>query len=145
MLPVAGKSSWSVQFDTLPKLILQLHLANGVVGLGEFYRDCNWTSVEAIAENLLGVDLRSLSLQKLPLPISREYDGFECAIWDAFAKSHGLPLHVLLGGKVRNAVKVASWSSHRTTEEVGAWVAQYRLQGYEIGRASCRERECQSG
>src|SRR3546814_20174262 len=113
MLPAAGKSSWGGQFDTLPKCILQLHLANGVVGLGEFYRDCNWTSVEAIAENLLGVDLRSLSLQKLPLPISREYDGFECAIWDAFAKSHGLPLHVLLGRQVRNAATVTGTASCR--------------------------------
>ena len=54
-----------------------------------------------IAEGLIGVDLRDLALQKLPLPLSREYDGFECAIWDAFARAAGLPLHALLGGKLR--------------------------------------------
>ena len=131
MLPVGGKSSWSVQFDTLPKFIVRMTLANGVVGIGEFYRDCAWTAIVAIAEDLIGSDLNELSLQKLPLPLSREYDGFECAIWDAFAKSAGLPLHALIGGKVRDAVKVASWSSHRTMDEVGAWVAQYHRQGYD--------------
>ena len=131
MLPVGGKASWSVQFDTLPKLILKLHLSNGVVGLGEFYRDCQWERVRAIAEALVGIDLRDLSLQKLPLPISREYDGFECAIWDAYAKSFGLPLHALIGGKVRDAVKITSWSSHRTIDEVGEWVAQYHRQGFD--------------
>jgi muconate cycloisomerase len=131
MLPVGGKASWSVQFDTLPKLILKLHLSNGVVGLGEFYRDCEWGRVRAIAEALVGTDLRDLSLQKLPLPVSREYDGFECAIWDAYAKSFGLPLHALIGGKVRDAVKITSWSSHRTIDEVGEWVARYHRQGFD--------------
>lgn len=131
MLPVGGQASWSVQFDTLPKFIVRLHLAGGVVGIGEFYRDCNWDTIAASANALLGTDLRRLSLQKLPLPLTREYDGFECAIWDAFAKSAGLPLHALIGGKVRDAVKVASWSSHRTNDEVGAWVAQYHRQGYD--------------
>lgn len=131
MLPVGGKTSWSVQFDTLAKWIVRLTLANGVVGLGEFYRDCSWPAVASMAEGLLGVDLRRLALQKLPLPISREYDGFECAIWDAFARSLGLPLHALLGGKVRDAVKVSAWSSHRTNDEVGAWVRQYHAQGYD--------------
>jgi muconate cycloisomerase len=131
MLPVGGKSSWSVQFDTLPKFILRLRLSNGVEGIGEFYRDCAWPVITSIAEGLLGLDLREVPLQKLPLPLSREYDGFECAIWDAFAKSVGLPLHALLGGKLRDRVKVASWSSHRTDNEVGAWVAQYQRQGYD--------------
>lgn len=131
MLPVGGKASWSVQFDTLPKFIVRMTLSNGAVGIGEFYRDCVWSVIKTIAEGLIGVDLNTLSLQKLPLPLSREYDGFECAIWDGFAKSFGLPLHALLGGKLRDAVKVGAWSSHRTNDEVGRWVAQYHLQGYD--------------
>ncbi len=131
MLPVGGKASWSVQFDTLPKWIVRMTLANGIVGLGEFYRDCDWSTMEANAEALIGVDIDSLSLQKLPLPLSRDYDGFECAIWDAYAKSHNMPLYMLIGGKVQNRVKVGAWSSHRTVDEVGAWVKQYYDQGYD--------------
>lgn len=131
MLPVGNKASWSVQFDTLPKWIVKLSLASGVVGFGEFYRDCSWPIIAGMAEGLLGSDLRQMALQKLPLPISREYDGFECAIWDAFAKTCGLPLHALLGGKMRDAVKISAWSSHRTNSEVGDWVQQYHAQGYD--------------
>lgn len=131
MLPVGGQKGWSVQFDELPKLILQLELDNGVVGIGEFYRDHDWRTVGQVSQNLIGVHLSELSLQDLPIPLCREYDGFECAIWDAYAKSLGIPMYDLLGGKVRQAVKVGSWSSHRTVKEVGPVAAKYRAQGYD--------------
>src|SRR5829696_169857 len=97
MLPVGGKASWSVQFDELPKLIVGMVLADGSVGIGEFYRDHEWPRIEAICANLLGRSILDLPLQDLPLPLCREYDGFECAIWDAYAKSLGVPMHRLLG------------------------------------------------
>src|SRR5215212_11821169 len=53
-LPVAGQASWTVQFDALPKCILELHLSNGIVGLGELYRDHDWRVVESIARRLVG-------------------------------------------------------------------------------------------
>ena len=137
MLPVGAQSGWSVQFDQLPKLVLKMTLANGVVGIGEFYRGHDWPIVEDIARALLGVDLFGLCLQDLPLPLNREHDGFECAIWDAFAKSHHLPLYQLLGGKVRERVKVGAWSSHRTVEEVGSWVEPYRRAGYDCIKFKC--------
>ena len=137
MLPVGAQSGWSVQFDQLPKLVLKMTLANGVVGIGEFYRGHDWSVVEDIARALLGVDLFGLCLQDLPLPLNREHDGFECAIWDAFAKSHRLPLYQLLGGKVRERVKVGAWSSHRTVEEVGSWVEPYRRAGYDCIKFKC--------
>ena len=49
----------------------------------KLYRDHNWQVVAAIIEQLLGKDIRKLSLQKLPFTFCREYDGFECAIYDA--------------------------------------------------------------
>lgn len=137
MLPVGAQSGWSVQFDQLPKLVLKMTLANGVVGIGEFYRGHDWSVVEDIAQALLGVDLFDLCLQDLPLPLNREHDGFECAIWDAFAKSHHLPLYQLLGGKVRERVKVGAWSSHRTVAEVGSWVEPYRRAGYDCIKFKC--------
>ena len=131
MLPVAGQSAWSQQFDELPKLIVRMELSNGVIGIGEFYRDHTWTTVREVAMGLLGVDLHSLSLQNLPIPLIREYDGFECAIWDGWAKSFGLPLHKILGGALRERIKVGAWSSHRTLDEVGPWAKQYQEQGFD--------------
>jgi muconate cycloisomerase len=130
MLPVGAKPSWSTQFDQLSKLVLRLELSNGIVALGEFYRGHVWSTVTDIAEALLGTDINELRLSSLPLPLCREYDGFECAIWDAYARSLGLPLHKLLGGKVRDKIEVGAWSSHRTVDEVGAWTRQYQDQGF---------------
>lgn len=137
MLPVGGKAGWSVQFDELPKLILRMTLADGTVGIGEFYRDHEWPRIEAICAGLLGQSILDLPLQDLPLPLCREYDGFECAIWDAYAKSLGVPLHRLLGGAIRDSVHVSAWSSHRTQEEVGPWVRQYYEQGYTVIKFKC--------
>jgi muconate cycloisomerase len=131
MLPVAGTSGWSIQFDALPKLILQLRLADGTVGWGEFYRDHNWITIQGVVDGLLGRSIDDLALQDLPIPLSREYDGFECAIWDASAKSLGVPLHKMLGGAVRDSVKVGSWSSYRVPSEMGALARKYQEQGYD--------------
>lgn len=131
MLPVAGKKGWNAQFDELPKLILHLELENGVIGLGEFYRDHDWRTIEAVAGNLLGVDISQLALQDLPISLCREYDGFECALWDAAARSYGIPLVKLLGGAVQSRIKVGAWSSHRTLDEVGPWIASYQRRGYD--------------
>lgn len=131
MLPSRGKPGWSVQFDTLPKVILRLELENGVIGLGEFYRDHSWSVLETVAHSLIGLDVSEICLQSLPIALCREYDGFECAIWDAAAKCLGVPLHRLLGGAVRDKVCVGAWSSHRHTSEVGVWARGYQDQGFD--------------
>jgi len=130
MLPSNGAPGWSVQFDTLPKVILRLELENGIIGLGEFYRDHSWDTLTTIAGNLVGADVSELCLQALPIALCREYDGFECAIWDANAKLLGVPLHRLLGCAIRDQVHIGAWSSHRHTSEVGEWARSYQDQGF---------------
>ncbi len=133
MLPVTSKGSdrWSVQFDELPKLIVELELENGIVGLGEFYRDHNKEVILQLANNLLGVDITQLSLQELPIGLFREHDGFECAIWDAYAKLKEMPLVNLLGGAVQEKVKVGAWSSYRKLGEMGAVARKFQQQGFD--------------
>ena len=133
MLPVAskGKSSWSIQFDELPKLILKLHLNNGIIGIGEFYRDHNWQVIRSIAQNLLGKSLNDLSLRHLPIGLYREHNGFECAIWDAYAKAKEMRLVDLLGGPFSEKIKVGAWSSHRHAGKIGKVAANYQSQGYD--------------
>lgn len=136
-LPVAGRAAWSVQFDELPKCMLELYLDNGIVGLGELYRDHDWRVVENVARRLVGTRLEDLPRQKLPIAHCREYDGFECAVWDAFAKVHDLPLVDLLGGQVQEAVRVGAWSGHRTQEEVGPLAARFAEMGYDCWKFKC--------
>lgn len=133
MLPVAGKGKggWETQFDELPKLIVRMTLENGVVGFGEFYRDHNWDVIRSVSESLIGVSLDELSLRKLPIGQFREYDGFECAIWDAFAKCRQMRLVDLLGGAVQDKVKVGAWSSYRHQSEIGGVAKKYADMGYD--------------
>lgn len=130
-LPVGAKAGWSVQFDQLPKLLLKMELDSGIIGWGELYRDHDWKMVEGIAKNLLGRDIQSLSLQALPFTFCREYDGFECAIWDAYAKAHGLRVVDLLGGPVQEKVKIGAWSSHREVDEIADLAKGFAVQGYD--------------
>ncbi len=130
-LPVGASAGWSVQFDQLPKLILKLELSNGVVGWGELYRDHNWKVVEDIVKILLGTGIKKLTLQKLPFNFCREYDGFECAIWDAYARMQDMRVVDLLGGAVKDKVKIGAWSSHRRLEEIGPLARKYYDQGYD--------------
>ena len=115
-LPKGAQSGWSIQFDALPKLILKMELSNGMIGWGECYRDHDWRVVKDIIQRLLGMDIRHLTLQKLPFSFCREYDGFECAIYDAYAKAHQMRVVDLLGGPVQDKIKVGAWSSHRHLE-----------------------------
>jgi len=136
-LPVGTKDAWSVQFDELSKIILKMELEDGIIGWGELYRGHNWDTVDGIAESLIGQDINTFTLQSLPFHYSREYDGFECAIWDAYAKAHGLRVVDLLGGPVREKVKVGAWSGHRRLEDVGGLALKYSKQGYDCLKLKC--------
>ena len=136
-LPVSGRASWSVQFDELPKCILEVYLDNGTVGLGELYRDHDWRIIESVSKRLLGASLESLPRQKLPIAHCREYDGFECAVWDAFAKLHGLPLVDLLGGQVLREVRVGAWSGHRRLDEIKPLARRFADAGYDCIKFKC--------
>lgn len=136
-LPVGSISAWSIQFDALPKLIIRLEMDTGLIGWGELYRNHDWRVVEDIVGTLLGKDLRNLVLQKLPFAFCREYDGFECAVWDAYAKAHDMRVVDLLGGAVKERVKVGAWSGHRRVEEIGGLVKDFAERGYDCIKFKC--------
>ncbi len=136
-LPVAGKDGWSVQFDEMAKLILEMELSNGLIALSEFYRGHSWATVEAVARRFLGMQLSDIPLQAVPVARCREHDGFELAIWDAFAKSHEMRLCDLLGGAVREAIKVGAWTGHRKVEEIGPMAADFARRGYDCWKFKC--------
>lgn len=136
-LDAGARPARTQQFDELPKLLLSVHWDNGVVGLGECYRDHDWDRVAAIARALLGVALSDLRLQALPIARCREHDGFECALWDSFAKRHQLRLVDLLGGPVRDAVMVGAWSGHRLPDEVAEIACRHAEQGFTCIKFKC--------
>jgi muconate cycloisomerase len=135
--PWQGAPSWSVQFDELPKVVLELELHDGTVGLGELYRAHDWSAVDTLARSLVGVDVRTLSLQQLPLARVHEYDGFEMAVWDAYARSLGVRVADLLGGPLRDRALTSAWSSHRTVDEIGELARGFQQEGFSTLKLKC--------
>ncbi|MCG7208777.1 glucarate dehydratase family protein [Streptomyces arenae] len=128
-----------------PRLIVEVETADGVVGVGETYGDTKYLELaRPFAERLRGrqagdlnglftvadevaVDTARVSGQvdvgglrgvqtadKLRLSV---VSGFEVACLDALGKTLGLPVHALLGGKVRDSVEYSAylfykWAAH---------------------------------
>lgn len=60
------------------------------------------------------------------------FAGVELALWDAFGKSLGLPVHALLGGKIHEAVSFMGFVQGDTTTEVAEHARQLVQDGFEV-------------
>ncbi|MGW7240862.1 glucarate dehydratase family protein [Streptomyces sp. NPDC054804] len=128
-----------------PRLIVEVETADGVTGVGETYGDTKYLELaRPFAERLRGrpvsdlnglftvadevavdaarvsgqVDVGGLrgvqTAEKLRLSV---VSGFEVACLDALGKALGMPVHALLGGKVRDSVEYSAylfykWAAH---------------------------------
>ncbi|MER6322445.1 glucarate dehydratase family protein [Streptomyces coelicoflavus] len=128
-----------------PRLIVEVETADGTRGVGETYGDTKYLELaRPLADRLVGrrvsdlnglfaladevavdssrvsgqVDVGGLrgvqTADKLRLSV---LSGFEVACLDALGKALGLPVHTLLGGKVRDAVEYSAylfykWGGH---------------------------------
>ncbi|MFJ4622993.1 glucarate dehydratase family protein [Streptomyces sp. NPDC088812] len=128
-----------------PRLIVEVETADGVTGVGETYGDTKYLELaRPFAERLKGrqvSDLNGLFTVADELAVDRArvlgqvdvgglrgvqtadklrlsvVSGFEVACLDALGKALGLPVHALLGGKVRDAVEYSAylfykWAGH---------------------------------
>lgn len=57
--------------------------------------------------------------------------GIDQALWDIKGKHHGAPIHQLLGGRVRDAIKVYSWIGGDRPEEASAKARELVGQGFQ--------------
>ncbi|GAB2791039.1 glucarate dehydratase family protein [Streptomyces daliensis] len=127
-----------------PRLIIEVVTADGVTGVGETYGDTKYLDLaRALAKRLEGhrvdglnalfaladevhvdaarvensVDVGGLrgvqTADKLRLSV---VSGFEVACLDALGKATGLPVHALLGGKVRDRVDYSAYLFYRWAE-----------------------------
>ncbi|MGW1026963.1 glucarate dehydratase family protein [Streptomyces sp. NPDC002577] len=128
-----------------PRLIVEVVTADGITGVGETYGDTKYLELaRPLADRLVGRQVSDLgglftvadqvavdadrvensldvggqrgvqTADKLRLSIA---SGFEVACLDALGKALGLPVHALLGGKVRDAVEYSAylfykWADH---------------------------------
>ncbi|MEU1664878.1 glucarate dehydratase family protein [Streptomyces sparsogenes] len=130
-----------------PRLIIEVVTAGGVTGLGETYGDTKYLELArplaAKLEGRAANDLNALfaladevavdpaqvenaldvggqrgvqTADKLRLSI---LSGFEVACLDAWGKAVGMPVHALLGGKVRDRVEYSAYLFYRWAEHPG--------------------------
>ncbi|MFC8243474.1 glucarate dehydratase family protein [Streptomyces chartreusis] len=128
-----------------PRLIVEVETADGVTGVGETYGDTKYLEpARPFARKLVGrevTDLNGLFAVADEVAVDRSrvsgqadvgglrgvqtadklrlsvVSGFEVACLDALGKALGLPVHALLGGKVRDAVEYSAylfykWAAH---------------------------------
>ncbi|MBC9716213.1 glucarate dehydratase [Streptomyces sp. TRM66268-LWL] len=129
-----------------PRLIVEVVTADGITGVGETYGDAKYLALarelaaalpgrrvdglnglHALAARIpgsgapeSGVDVGGQrgvqTADKLRLSV---VSGFEVACLDALGKALGLPVHALLGGKVRDAVEYSAYLFYRWAEHPG--------------------------
>src|SRR6476646_2132668 len=106
---------------TSPYVIVKVHTDVGIVGLGEATISGLWSgetqagSVAAITDYiapvLVGTDPRDITAARRAMDFIIKLNPFtkaavEIALWDIAGKAAGLPVYQLLGGKVRDRVRI---------------------------------------
>ena len=127
-----------------PRMIVELETDDGATGVGETYGDSDYLVVaQALAERIVGEPLAGLNrLYTLAMGVgplagaaAAEFDpaglrgartndklvrsvvsAFEVAGLDALGQVTGLPVHALLGGKVRDRVEYSGYLFYRWAE-----------------------------
>ncbi len=126
------------RIETVPiqrrAMILKLHTDEGLVGYGEPMNYEHWRVVAQaaadMADYLIGKDplqieahwqamYRSSYSRSMPALVSA-LSGIEMAMWDIFGKVTGMPVWKLLGGSVRNRVRVYTGIGGDTPEACAA-------------------------
>jgi len=106
---------------TSPYVIVKVYTEDGLVGLGEATISGLWSGEtqrgtvaaieEYIAPQLIGKDPRDITAARRAMDFIIKLNPFtkcavEMALWDIAGKAAGLPVYQLLGGKVRDRVRI---------------------------------------
>ncbi|CCQ44445.1 D-galactonate dehydratase [Pseudarthrobacter siccitolerans] len=65
--------------------------------------------------------------------------GIDQALWDIKGKALGMPVHELLGGKVRDSIRVYSWIGGDRPAETAAAAVSAAEQGFSAVKMNCTE------
>src|SRR4051794_37147940 len=106
---------------TSPYVLVKVHTDQGLIGLGEATISGLWSGEtqagtvaavrDYIAPQLVGKDARDITAARRAMDFVIKGNPFtkaavEMALWDIAGKAAGLPVYQLLGGKVRDKVRI---------------------------------------
>jgi len=128
-------------------LLVRVYTDSGIVGNGEAglwaHHPTVYAAIEELSDYFIGKDPRrmehhyqvvSRDTHFMGAALSAALSALDVAMWDILAKSVNLPVYQLLGGKVRDKVKVFENVSGNTLEER----AESAQAGVEAGYLSLR-------
>jgi muconate cycloisomerase len=125
-----------------PFLLVKVHTDGGIIGLGEASCTPRWSGEDQFtaqhlinhyfAPALIGADPTDVAgTSKLFMPIVANNpftkSAIEMALWDIAGKAAKKPVYDLLGGKVRQSVKI-KWSISGGAPEAAAQIAQWAVE-----------------
>ena len=134
-----------------PVVLIEIETDAGVTGIGECSASPTHAPILAILEDALPrfigqsiYDVNQLiwsyyqygfnakGIGRAPRYFSQAMAGIELAAWDAIGKQAKLPLHQLLGGKVRDKIEYFGFLQGNTPEEIGAHSEQLARNGFKV-------------
>src|SRR5215210_573717 len=134
-------------------LFLKIETSEGITGWGEPVIEGKAstvkTAVDELMENLIGKDpmniedhwnmmYRSGFYRGGPILMSA-ISGIDQALWDIKGKFYNAPIHQLLGGKVRDSIKVYSWIGGDRPAEVGMAAKEIVGKGFTAVKMNATE------
>lgn len=136
-------------FETIPiqgrAMVLKMFTDEGITGYGEPMNYEHWRvvaqAVDDMAAYLVGKDplqiedhwqamYRSSYSRSMPVLVGA-LSGIEMAMWDVFGKKVGMPVWQLLGGKVRDRIRVYTGTGGTTPEECAESAKKAVAQGFK--------------
>jgi galactonate dehydratase len=129
-------------------LLVRVYTDEGIVGNGEAglwaHHPTVYAAIQELSEYYVGKDPRRMEhhyqvvtrdTHFMGAVLSAAVSAIDVALWDILAKSVGLPVYQLLGGKCRDKVKVFQNVGGKTLEEVAASARKAVEQGFQSVRA----------
>ena len=132
--------SWT-EFANQPKWIVEIVLANGLVGIGETYRSASTEKIKEAMDRLAGMDVLKMNWRSLPIEDQRIYEAFETAVLDLAGQVLGAPIHQLLGGAFRTAVDCNGWTGRRTPEDAAQKAYEAMQKGHKVFKFKCSDED----
>lgn len=134
-----------------PVVLIEVETDTGIIGIGESSASPTHAPILAILEDALPrfigqsaydgnrliwdyyqYGFNAKGIGRASRYFSQAMTGIELALWDAIGKQAKLPLHQLLGGKVRDKVEYFGFVQGDTPAELAAHAAELVRQGFKV-------------
>ena len=128
----------------IPWSLVKVHTDEGIVGVGEPVLEGRIrtvrTAVMELGDYIIGKDPRDVernwqlmykaSFYRGGPILASAVSGVEHALWDIAGKWYGVPSYKLMGGAVRDKIRMYAWVHGNTREELVKGILERKAQGF---------------